>query len=140
MKLSIMAAAGLVVFAACSDVEGPDVDSAPRLSREERVRRPVVPSAPEDSKSSGGVADMAARKWFRIDIEAGTTLEPDALIELTVTYTANFATHDADLFVTLPEIESAKLSEWGYRYRKPLATRRAAKVASRRWFAARAIR
>ena len=114
-------------------LEGPDFEGTPRFSREKEQRS--APLTGRDS-GSGTVKDMAARKWFSISIEAGTTLKPDALIELTVTYTAHFATHDADLFVTLPEIESAKLSDWGDQYKKPLGTRRPPEVESSQAFGA----
>ena len=128
MKRSIIAAAGLVALAGCSDVKGPEVEPAPSFSQQEDQGRAASP--PEGDGGTVKVADMAARKWFRISINATPTLRPDALIGVTVTYTANFATDDADLFVTLPEVEAAEGSGWDERYRKPVGTQRPVKAES----------
>ncbi len=79
---------------------------------------------------------MAARKWFDLSINASGALKPDQPINPSVTYTANFATTDADLRVTLPEVESAKLSDWGQAYKTPLGIQLPAKLESSQGFSA----
>ena len=53
---------------------------------------------------------MVGRVWFDIEFDVGPTLKPNEPIQIDVTYAANFATDAADLRITLPEVESAKLS------------------------------
>ena len=133
MKRSIMAVAGLTALAACSDLEGPDVEEAPRFSQQEPGHRlrPAV-----RSRSAGTTVDMAARSWFDIDFGVAGSLKPGMPIQLTVTYTANFATTDADLRVTLPEIEYAKMSDWGHAYKTAVGIQVPAKLESSQGFSA----
>ncbi|WP_419941015.1 hypothetical protein [Candidatus Palauibacter sp.] len=128
MRRSIMAVFGLVAAVGCSDLEGPDVNRVPGLSQD--------PGFTQHGSTETLTRNMAARKWFSISIEPTTSLKPDEPIELVVTYTANFATDDADLFVVLPEIESAKLSSWGDGFKMPLGGSIPIKVESNQGFVA----
>ncbi|WP_423926839.1 hypothetical protein [Candidatus Palauibacter sp.] len=114
MKRSIVLVAGLAL-GACSDVEGPDTEGAPRFSQQQFEHR-IRPAKASTDQPETPTQDMAARTWFGIAIDVAGSLKPDQQIDLTVTYTANYATTDADLRVTLPEVEYAKWSDWGSDY------------------------
>ena len=126
MKRSTMAAAGLVALlvVGCSDVEGPDMDRTPRISPVLTPRAQTPPTT----------ADLSARKWFEIEFDVGATIKPGEPITIDVTYTSNFSTDDADLRVTLPEVESAKLTDWGGGYKPVLGVPLEAKIKSNRAF------
>ena len=125
----IIAAGAVATFAAlagCSDLEGPDTNRAPRISH---------PSGrPAASRTATATPNMAARKWFAIEFDTPSSLKPNAPITVSTTFTANFATDDADLHITLPEIESAKESEWEKGYRPTIGTVFSVKVEESRAF------
>ena len=127
MKRSIMAVIALMISTACNDVEGPDLP---------RQQGPAEQFLLAKNRVVTSTADMAARSWFDIEIDVDGFLKPESAIELTVRYTANFATADADLSVTLPEVEYAKLSAWDHAYKTPVGLRVPAKVNTSLGFSA----
>ena len=135
MKRSIMAITGLVALIGCSDLDGPDVEREPRVSRQPQETR-VAASRVQDQEGPKRTSNMAARSWFDIEFDVDGALKPETPIHLTVTYTANFSTHAADLRITLPEVEYAKLSDWGQEYETPPGIQLPATVKSSHPFAA----
>ena len=106
MKRTIWCAGLLAILViGCSDLEGPSTE-IPQLASADSAERPVAASNDEDFKTS----NMVGRVWFDIEFDVGPTLKPNEPIQIDVTYAANFATDAADLRITLPEVESAKLS------------------------------
>lgn len=122
--------AGLVALAVvgCSDLEGPDA-KLPRLTSE-NPEGPVVVSNNEDFNTG----DMAGHVWFGIEFDVNQTLKPNEPILVDVTYTANFATDQADLRITLPEVESAKLSAWDNEFKPSVGVQFPAKLEVSRAF------
>ncbi|WP_423928650.1 hypothetical protein [Candidatus Palauibacter sp.] len=79
---------------------------------------------------------MAARGWFDIAIDAGTSFKPGLPVDLEVTYTARFETSSADLRVTLPEVEVAKRSGWDRTYKTGFGVELPTRLHSRQALAA----
>ena len=129
MNRSIWLAGLVALVVGCADIEGPDVERAPSLSQDEFLQ-------PAASRSPKGTANMAARKWFDITIDADGTLTPDRNIGLTITYEAIFATTAAEISVMLPEVENAKLSAWDEDYKVRTGTQLPVKIESNSAFSA----
>lgn len=134
MKRSIIAATSLIALVGCSDIDGPDIGGLPSFSEQPET----LPGHRFASRrqSDGPTGNMAGRKWFDVSIEVSGNLKPNDPINIAVTYTSNFATTDADLRITLPEIESAKMSDWGNEYKTPIGIQLPAKLESSQGLAA----
>ena len=106
------------IAAGCSDDSDTVAGPAPRAARAPDAADRSA--APFRAGSRGATENLAAEGWFNISIKANGTFKPRAPIDVAVTYTARFATSQADLRLTLPEIEFARRSGWTETYKTTL--------------------
>lgn len=106
------------IAAGCSDDSDTVAGPAPRAARAPDAADRSA--APFRAGSRGATENLAAQAWFDISIKANGTFKPRAPIDVAVTYTARFAASEADLRLTLPEIEFARRSGWTETYKTTL--------------------
>lgn len=100
--ISVAALAGLLLTA-CAD----------------EVRSPVAPSragstqlAHLQANSASGESEFAIEARFSLNVDVQGSLKPGQPIHLKLRGTANFATEDADIRLSLPEVSAAERSSW----------------------------
>ena len=135
--LVILAAlAVLAVIAACSNERDSVTGVATRPEVSSSSTRSTRPAGRLASTGGSTTGNMAARGWFDITIDAGTSFKPGLPVDLEVTYTARFATSSAELRVTLPEVEVAKQSGWDRTYKTDFGLELPARLHSHQGLAA----
>ncbi|WP_420635494.1 PKD domain-containing protein [Candidatus Palauibacter sp.] len=122
------------IVTGCSERAETVAGPAPRASERPNTARPSV--VPVLGGSAGATEDMAAEAWFEISIEVDGTFKPHVPMDVIVTYTARFPSAQADLRLTLPEIEFAKRSGWAETYKTRLGLEIPPVVESRTAFPA----
>jgi hypothetical protein len=85
------------------------------------------------TETSARTSHLQFRNRFEIGIDARGSLKPGHPIHLTVTGRANYATNDAEIRLTLPELAAAKHSGWQV-VELPLNHRPAAELVLRQGF------
>jgi hypothetical protein len=65
------------------------------------------------TSSPKGESEFIVEDRFTLDVDVEGSLKPGQPIHLKLTGTANFATEDAEVRVSLPEVSAAEQSSWG---------------------------
>jgi hypothetical protein len=72
------------------------------------------------SDSDGETADLAFEPRFEIQLSAIGSLRPNEPIAVSVSVRANLSTRNAAIKLLLPDIEAARQSDWGPRFKVPV--------------------